>query len=93
MGLTYCIGSGFVNSLCNDSHKETLSSALYDMQNSCKVAITTLNDILSFDKLEGGDMKVDRVALPVSHLIHTSVKAFDIQVILSVFTPNISINH
>jgi hypothetical protein len=81
MGLTYCIGSELVAGSGQESDKVSLNETLIDMQDSCKMAILTLNDILTYDKLEGGDMKVDRVAIPVRRLILNHMKGFEVQVL------------
>jgi hypothetical protein len=87
MGLTYCIGSELVAGSGQESDKVSLNETLIDMQDSCKMAILTLNDILTYDKLEGGDMKVDRVAIPVRRLILNHMKGFEVQV-LEIITPS-----
>jgi hypothetical protein len=87
MGLTYCIGSKFVAGHGQESDEVSLNETLIDMHDSCKMAILTLNDILTYDKLEGGDMKVDRVVIPVRRLILNHMKGFEVQV-LEIITPS-----
>lgn len=53
---------------------------LSDMNLSCDSAINTLNDLLLFEKIEDGKMKLERKSILIADLITKSVKPFDIQV-------------
>lgn len=55
---------------------------LSDMNLSCDSAINTLNDLLLFEKIEDGKMKLEKKRILISELITKSIKPFDIQVYL-----------
>lgn len=50
------------------------------MKISCDSAISTLNDLLLFDKIEDGKMKLEKTTISISDLITKSVKPFELQV-------------
>ena len=62
-----------------------LMGALEDIRTSCNIAVQTLNDILTYDKLEAGDITLDSKKVPVVDFIVKAVSPFGIQVIRSTF--------
>ena len=57
-----------------------------DCSSSCKLAVDILNDILSYDKLESGDMKLNRQLIPVKVLLEKALRQFSVQVLKCYFT-------
>ena len=85
MGISYCVDARFAKALPSKDLCLSLEDALVDMQTSCDVAVHTLNDILAYDKLEAGDMKLERERASVQRIVFESVKPFEMQVILHRF--------
>jgi signal transduction histidine kinase len=52
-----------------------------DIQKSCDTSVEILNDILTYDKLEAGDLKLNMITLPIRDAIIEIVSSFDIQAI------------
>jgi hypothetical protein len=50
------------------------------MRQSCETAICTLNDVLLYDKIEGGTMVLEKRPIPVLQLLAQAVKPFFLQV-------------
>ncbi len=51
-----------------------------DCHNGCKLAVDILTDILSYDKLESGDMKLNRSLVSILSLLDQAHKQFTLQV-------------
>ena len=51
-----------------------------DIQSSLNIAIDILNDLLNYEKLDAGIMKLDLESLSVWSLIHESITPFYLQV-------------
>ena len=51
-----------------------------DIQSSLDIAIDILNDLLNYEKLDAGIMKLDLESLSVWSLIHESITPFYLQV-------------
>jgi signal transduction histidine kinase len=49
------------------------------MRQSCETAICTLNDVLLYDKIEGGTMVLEKRLIPVTQLVTQAVQPFFIQ--------------
>ena len=57
-----------------------ICSILNDIEESCTVAVCTLNNILAYDKLESGEMKLEKQIAPVCPFIKSTLKPFEVQV-------------
>jgi signal transduction histidine kinase len=68
--------------LSHSNHPESsdVREILSDINLSCDAAIDTLNDLLLFEKIEEGKMKLDQRKILISDLIAKCVKPFDLQV-------------
>lgn len=53
---------------------------LESMRQSCETAVCTLNDVLLYDKIEGGTMVLEKRKISVIDLLHQTIKPFYIQV-------------
>lgn len=51
-----------------------------DSFNSCAIAVEILNDILTYDKLEAGDLKLNCQSINISTIVTSIVSSFAIQV-------------
>ena len=51
-----------------------------DVESSCEIAINILNDLLVFDKLEAGILKLEITSLPAYSFIEETIKPFYLQV-------------
>ena len=60
----------------NDRRLGTLKS----VEDACDIAIDILNDLLLFDKIESGVMKLDISQIPVRLFVTETVKPFFLQV-------------
>jgi signal transduction histidine kinase len=81
MGIELLTSHPFIN-LSNTIDSEDVREILSDMNISCESAIDTLNDLLLFEKIEDGKMKLERKSILISELIARCVKPFDLQVCL-----------
>ena len=79
--------SGMMKSSQADA--ETIET-LTEMQASCETAVNILNDLLSYEKLDAGLLKLDQTMCPVLPLIRGMLGPFSIQV-NSIFDGNIII--
>lgn len=64
-----------------------------EMKQACETAICTLNDVLLYDKIEGGTMMLEKRQIPVIQLLCQTIRPFYIQarsndVELSLFRQN-----
>ena len=66
-----------------DSKVEMLLT-LEQMDEACNVAIETLNDILSFEKLDAGLLRLEKTPVNAHSFIVNTVEPFKLQVLLSV---------
>ena len=69
---------------------ETIET-LTEMQASCETAVNILNDLLSYEKLDAGLLKLDQTMCPVLPLIQEMLGPFSVQV-TSIFNGNILMN-
>lgn len=53
---------------------------LQSMKQSCETAVSTLNDVLLFDKIEAGKMQLEKRQIEVVQLLSQTIKPFSIQV-------------
>jgi signal transduction histidine kinase len=67
-------------SLSNHPECHDVREILSDISLSCDAAIDTLNDLLLFEKIEDGKMKLDKRKILISDLLARCVKPFDLQV-------------
>jgi signal transduction histidine kinase len=61
---------------------ETLRSweeLIADVIGNCECAVDVLNDLLNYDKIEMGTLRLDFTAVPIRALVRKSVKAFRLQ--------------
>ena len=56
------------------------STELSDIANACQLASSTLNDMLTFEKIETGMLAFHRSVLPVIEFVTSEFRAFFIQV-------------
>lgn len=54
---------------------------LESMRQSCETAVSTLNDVLLYDKIEGGTMVLEKRKISVIHLLNQTIKPFFMQVV------------
>jgi hypothetical protein len=57
-----------------------MSDILKDCNHSCKLAVDILTDILAYDKLDAGDLRLHCVPVPVHRLLKSAKKQFLAQV-------------
>ena len=62
-----------------DSTSERLET-VRDIKDSCDIAISTLNEVLTFDKLESGAMRLERCKVRAMDFIENAIKPFHVQV-------------
>jgi signal transduction histidine kinase len=51
-----------------------------DMRGSCDVAVSTLNDLLMYEKIEGNLMKLELEEMKIYDSVKTVIKSFNVQV-------------
>ena len=54
---------------------------LEPVEDSCGIAVETLNDILSFEKLDAGLMKLDREPVNALSFVENCLRPFTLQVV------------
>ena len=59
---------------------DTLES-LQEVRESCDIAVNVLNELLMFDKLEGGTLMLEKTKENALELVTETISAFNIQVI------------
>ena len=59
--------------------QDTLTS-LQDVRTSCDIAVNVLNELLMFDKLEGGTLMLEKTKANAMELITKTITPFQIQV-------------
>eukprot|EP01041_Mallomonas_annulata_P001511 gene1511-biopygen724 len=52
---------------------------IQDIKTSCDIAVTTLNELLTFDKLEAGTLMVEKAQFDAMNLIEETIHPFQIQ--------------
>ncbi len=57
-----------------------VTEIIEDCQRSCETAVEILNEILTYDKLEAGDMKLNFAPISVKQLIEKNVNPFRVHV-------------
>jgi signal transduction histidine kinase len=65
----------------NDQIKDALE-IVEAMKQSCEAAVCTLNDVLLYDKIEGGTMVLEKRQVSVIKLLSQTIQPFMIQVLL-----------
>ena len=78
MGLQLLSSSSLLKSE-NEFSKE-FSEVLSCMNLSCEIAINTLNDLLLYDKIEDGNIILEKTPIFVEKFIKNCVKPFELQV-------------
>ena len=53
---------------------------VHDIKDSCDIAVNILNDLLTYEKLEGGLLSVDLKPQNAMHFIKATIRPFTIQV-------------
>lgn len=56
-----------------------------DTFSSCETAISILNQLLQVNKIEGGNLSLDRKVLPAADFISQTLRPFRIQVVINIF--------
>ena len=80
MGLQLVLGSMKTKAgSANDTNMDIVNDAF----NSCQTAIEILNDILTYDKLEAGDMHLNCSTVELEDFIYRCAQPFILQVIYS----------
>ena len=64
---------------------DTYSTTLYDMKAECVAAIDILNDLLSYEKIDAGLMKLHKTDIPILPFLRDSVRPYLLQVHLRAF--------
>ena len=62
------------------SDKDTLES-LREVREACDISVNVLNELLMFDKLEGGTLMLEKTKENALELVTETISAFNIQVI------------
>ena len=78
LGLSY-VQKQLVKSLGVNSNHESLS-AIKETQMSCEIAVNILNDMLMYDKVEDGLLKMELQTMSPWQFFEDSIKPFFIQV-------------
>ena len=63
---------------------EDFMDTIQDIHSSCDIAVHTLNDMLTYDKLENSILVLDKELVPAQSFINDVVRPFCIQVCVSV---------
>ena len=66
--------------LLSDGASQSKITTLKSIEDACDIAIDILNDLLLFDKIESGVMKLDITKVPVRLFISETVRPFFLQV-------------
>ena len=64
---------------------EELTQCVADMYRACGSAISILNDLLLFDKLEDGELNLDKSMVAIGELCRSALSPFSAQVCVSVY--------
>jgi signal transduction histidine kinase/CheY-like chemotaxis protein len=65
--------------MCPTAVDESVFDMALEIKESCEIAIGILNDLLLYEKLEGGILVLDKHCEPAAALIYEAVKTFNIQ--------------
>ena len=65
---------------CNGSNNHKCLVTLKETQASCDIAVSILDDMLLFDKVESGLLHLDLLSISPWNVVKTSVEPFYIQV-------------
>jgi signal transduction histidine kinase len=60
----------------DDGDKEILLETIEDISHSCQTALSVLNDLLTFDKIESGQMNMELEMTHPWHYFHSASKPF-----------------
>eukprot|EP00596_Hydrurales_sp_CCMP1899_P003723 CAMPEP_0119040616 /NCGR_PEP_ID=MMETSP1177-20130426/10622_1 /TAXON_ID=2985 /ORGANISM="Ochromonas sp, Strain CCMP1899" /LENGTH=834 /DNA_ID=CAMNT_0007005877 /DNA_START=938 /DNA_END=3442 /DNA_ORIENTATION=+ len=63
----------------DDGDKEILLETIEDISHSCQTALSVLNDLLTFDKIESGQMNMELEMTHPWHYFHSASKPFSVQ--------------
>ena len=66
--------------LKNHVEDPEMSEIILDCRCSCDAAVDILSDMLTYEKLDGGAMKLEKTPIPIWNFIDTSTRPFQIQV-------------
>ena len=82
MGLQLCLKNIRRRNLpCKSGDPEAeLEQFLVDIQDSCFIAISVLNDLLLYDKMEDGMMHLDKSVIGLRTLLDMCIHPFAVQV-------------
>jgi len=75
MGLQY-LRSEMLKRNANDDLVEILD----EVKGSCEISVTILNEMLDFDKLQSGRMKLELEEVPVLDFLKSTLSPFSVQV-------------
>jgi signal transduction histidine kinase len=63
-----------------DSSKESLVEIVADVSQACNIAVEIMNDLLMYEKIEGGLMQLETKETLLPKFVQESVKIFQVQV-------------
>jgi CheY-like chemotaxis protein/anti-sigma regulatory factor (Ser/Thr protein kinase) len=72
-------GLDIVKRTCNFDSDADTASLIDDILDSCKVAVTIVDDLLAYEKLSSGVMALDKSIVEVKSLILSTVSMFNLQ--------------
>ena len=68
------------NDLCSSGASADILSTVKILEDASDVAVDILNDLLLFDKLDSGILKLDLTSVPVKQFLIETVEPFQLQV-------------
>ncbi len=71
---------GLQLALRNSPENSEVYSTLHELMDACQASIDILNDLLLYDKLEDGEMKLERRSINAKKIITDITKSFVVQV-------------
>jgi len=74
------------NDLLSSGASASIMSTLKSLEDASDVAVDILNDLLLFDKLDSGILKLDLTSVPVKQFLIETVDPFFLQVIAGFVT-------
>ena len=83
LGLTYlkeCMNEQKLPTSFQELHDRDMLAAVDDIQSSCEVAVNILNDLLTYEKLEGGILQTQMKRIDAWQLVKDAVNQFKLQV-------------
>ena len=64
---------------------QSILDIVEDTFSSCETAISILNQLLQVNKIEGGNLSLDRKVLAAADFISQTLRPFRIQVVINIF--------